>query len=132
MGAGNNDAWVGIGGQQMIKYSLGRNQLPSSAPGANWPASQPGIITYPLGAPGRRSIIAAHIDQIGTTAGFSPRFGGPGQFRINFIHIQADPAASVGPGYEATYVNNPNGTDWQTVLPMGEIVSTEILAFRFF
>ena len=132
MGPGDNNAWVGIGGQQVIKYSLGVNALASSGPAATWPPSIPGVITYPLGAAGRRSIIAAHIDQVGTAAGFSPaNGGGPGQFRINFLHIQADPAASAGPGYEATYVNNPNGLDWQTVLPVGEVVSTEILAFSF-
>ena len=139
LGPADNNAWVGIGGQQMLKYSLGENLLASSQTTATWPTGKqvfPQAVLegfpYPLGAPGEMSIIAAHIDQVGAGAGTSPAIGGgPGQFRINFLHIQANPAASAGPGYEATYVNNPLGTDWQVLLPVGEIVSTEILAVYF-
>ena len=56
--------------------------------------------------------------------------GGPGQFRANFVHIQATPGAGAGPGFEATYVNNPGPpADGLIPLPMGEVVSTEILAW---
>jgi hypothetical protein len=113
-----NDAWVGIGAQQMLKYSLGVNQLPNSA------GRTVGFVDEP-------SIIMAHVDQVGAGAGLSPAFGmGPGQFRVNFVHIQADPAAGAGPGFEATYVNNPGPpADGLVPLPVGEVVTTEILAW---
>jgi hypothetical protein len=60
---------------------------------------------------------------------------GPGQYRINFLHHQANPniggLTPAGPGYEMTCVNNPGAVpvDWQFPFDPDEIVTTEILAF---
>jgi hypothetical protein len=119
MNAGENNAWVGLGAEQMIKYSFGVNNVPSA-------------MGWPLAAAGAPSIIALHIDQIGPGAGLPPIMGGPGQFRVNVLHYQATQPGPLGPSYpayEATLVNNAGAVDWQILLPAGEIVSTEILAF---
>jgi hypothetical protein len=101
----------------------------------------------PMAVPTAPSIVACHVDQrdaaIGE-AGLPPRIfltPGPGQYRISFLHYQADstptiPLVPAGPGYEMTCVNyqlavGGSTPQWQFIFQMGEIVCTEIHPVEF-
>jgi hypothetical protein len=116
----SNDAWVGLGAEMDLKYSLGNYNMPVTG-------------GYPLGNTGARAIIACHVSQTqipGRTPGVPVLPGaptGPALYIVEVTHYQADPGNTMPLLYEMVNVNDPGM--WAATTPallLDEIVATEI------